>query len=532
MFNSNSMYYVQRAIRSVQQTTNMVIEKALEIDIKLVQVATLFFGCLSAYQLQRNIVAIGKWVPISLSSSAGALHFFLHNREDWEHQKIFASLAAALFALHAFNLTYNSNKYLSFAEFQFAWLLMKVQTSSRLIPNVHYTYETDDLNKEQCPICFDSLMFIKEDIGNGNHRFKRLAARPESCPEAERVHWVCNTCFKTLKQERAPQCPICRTPFGASTSEETTHSLSVLNTIELVKVIENKTKLSDLKITLVDSQSMSVCITALLALIFFNTKELGVTNYLIFNAPSLARNYAPLMNFFSNDGLCDPRKTYISGLVCSFIVYTIYTYLVSSKKLPEGGICSQLPSFSYYKTFGFFLIPSLALFESCITFKNIKFSKKEEYVLKLIPAILVIYTTFAFYKKNFSWISVKVPLSLPVKGIESANATLDCLTHNSVLEMINGPSEIAQFLAEKVTNCVKNVSWYRHEWMTRNGAPLVGSRKLHLFSSETMADNCTFKGINVYKLLTSGHRIGRVWFNSGFLEGEGWLGRWAELLLS
>ena len=45
--------------------------------------------------------------------------------------------------------------------------------------------------------------------------------------------------------------------------------------------------------------------------------------------------------------------------------------------------------------------------------------------------------------------------------------------------------------------------------------------------------------IDLYKLLnygTSGHHsgfgIGGVWFNSGFLEGVGWLGRWAALLLS
>lgn len=519
-----------------RQTMNRVKDGLLERDIKLVQVATLFFGCLSAYQLQRNTFAIGKWVPISLSSSAGALHFFLHNREDWEHQKIFASLAAALFALHAFNLTSNSNKYLSFAEFQFAWLLFKVQTSSRFTPNIYYV----DVNKESnetCIICYEPYKFEKKDTvfpidsKTMTFAYKRLAVRSTSCQEVENLHWICNGCIDQYKNFNN-SCCICRQSFGDFTSEETTHSLSVLNTIELEKVIKNKTKLSDLKITLVDSQCMSVRITAMLALIFFNTKELGVTNYLIFNALSLARNYASLMNFFSNDGLCDPRKTYISGLVCSFIVYTIYTYLVSSKKLPEGGINSQLPSFSYYKTFGFFLIPSLALFESCITFKNIGFSKKEEYVLKLIPAILAIYITFAFYKKNFSWISVKVPLSLPIEGIENANATLNCLTHNSVLEMINGPSEIAQFLAEKVTNCVKNFNWYRQEWMRdKYGIPLIGTRKLYLFSSEKMADNCTLKGINVYKLLTSGHHIGRVWFNSGFVEGVGWLGRWAALVL-
>ncbi len=65
--------------------------------------------------------------------------------------------------------------------------------------------------------------------------------------------------------------------------------------------------------------------------------------------------------------------------------------------------------------------------------------------------------------------------------------------------MINGPSEIAQFLAEKVTHCVKNVNWYRQEWsVNKYGLPVIGSRKLHLFSSEKLADNCTLKGINVY----------------------------------
>ena len=439
MFNGYSMpMIVERVAPPARQTRNVSDKKPLEIDIKLVQIATLFFGFFSAYQLQRNTVAIRKWVPVSLSCAAGASHLFLHNREGWTYQKKFASLAAALFALHAFHLTSSSNKSLSFAKFQFAWLLLKVQTSS-------------------------------------------------------------------------------------ASSQETTHTS---------RNIKDKVNLSDLNITYVDSQSTSVCITALLALTFFNTKEFGFINYLGFNLLSLARNYASLTNLFGNEGSVD-SYSYIKALVCSFVVYTIYTYLISSEKLPEVDSSSQLPSFSYYKTFGFFLTPLLALVESYKTFKDIATSEKEEYVLKLIPAILAIYTAFAFYKKKFSWISVKMQLSLPLDGVKSAHASVNCLTHKTVLEKINSPSEIAQFLAEKVNSCVKKATSYRQSWIENQyGVPHFGSRELHLVSSETMFDNSTFKGINVSKLLMNPIRIGTVWFHSGIIEGVGWVGRWAPIFHS